>query len=317
MDKATEGKGMAEHLHLRDIPGASYQDDELGVVHRSGSEELLSALSLASKGQIYDLDSGRWPGMPVFPAHPPFIMTTYRTPQGLRNQKDLDDWRGVNAVNMAMNTEIIIGTVHTGTHLDALSHITCGSDNHWHGGHPTADYLGDFGPLNAEASSIPPFICRGVLIDIPTYKGVEILEAEYLITAEDVQGALEAQGTEVRAGDAVLIRTGYMRAWGVDEEQTAQHFGSGIGHDVAVYLADKGVVLVGGDNESVERNPSPHPENPHPVHIELLIERGIHILELVHVEDLARDGVHEFLFVCLPLRIKGATGSMVRPIAIA
>ena len=316
MGKATEGKGVAGHLHLRDIPGASYSDDELGAVHRSGSEALLTALSLAKQGQIYDLDSGRWPGMPVFPAHPPFIMTTYRTPQGIKNQGDLDDWRGVNKVNMAMNTDLIIGTVHTGTHLDALSHITCGGDNHWHGGYSAAENLGDFGPLNAEASSIPPFICRGVLIDIPAYKGVDILEAEYLITAEDVQGALEAQGTEIQAGDAVMIRTGYMQAWGVDEERTAQHFGSGIGHDVAVYLADKEVVMVGADNESIERNPSPDPENPHPVHIELLIERGIHIIELVHVEDLARDGVHEFLFVCLPIRIKGATGSMVRPIAI-
>jgi kynurenine formamidase len=311
-----ENTRIARHLRLRDIPGAQYSDDELGAVHGSGPQDLLQALTLVKKGEIYDLDSGRWPGMPVFPVHPPFIMTTYRTPQGLRTQKDFDEWRGENTVNMGLNTELIIGTVHTGTHLDALSHITCGSDDHWHGGYPMSDHLGDFGPLNAEASSIPPFICRGVLIDIPAYKGVEILEAEYLITAEDVQGALEAQGTEVRAGDAVLIRTGYMRAWGVDEEQTDRHFGSGIGHDVAVYLADRGVLLVGGDNESVERNPSPDPENPHPVHIELLIERGIHILELVHVEDLARDGVYEFLFVCLPLRIKGATGSMVRPIAI-
>ena len=152
---------MAEHLHLRDVPGTSYQDDELGVVHRSGPEELLAALSLAKEGRIYDLDSGRWPGMPVFPAHPPFLMTTYRTPQGLKTQKDFDEWRGENTVNMGLNTEIIIGTVHTGTHLDALSHITCGADNHWHGGYPMADNLGDFGPLRAEASSIPPFICPG------------------------------------------------------------------------------------------------------------------------------------------------------------
>jgi len=317
MTEATDGKGVAEHLHLRDLPGASYADDELGVVHRSGPSELLAALSLAKTGQIYDLDSGRWPGMPVIPVHPPFIITSYRSPRGVRNQGDLDDWRGENRVNMALNTEIIIGTVHTGTHLDALSHITCGGDDHWRSGYSAADNLGDFGPLTAEASSIPPFICRGVMVDIAAYKGVEILEGEYLITADDVTGALEQQGTEVRAGDAVLIRTGYMKAWGVDEERAARHFGAGIGHDVAVYLADRGVVLVGGDNETVERNPSPDPENPHPVHIELLIERGIHLMELAHVEDLARDGVHEFLFICLPLRIKGATGSMVRPIAIA
>jgi kynurenine formamidase len=74
--------------------------------------------------------------------------------------------------------------------------------------------------------------------------------------------------------------------------------------------------LVGGDTETLERNPSPDPENPHPVHIELLIRRGIHIMELVHLEDLARDGVYEFTLICLPLRIRGATASMVRPIAV-
>jgi kynurenine formamidase len=307
---------LAENVRLRDIPGANYSDDELGVIHQKGSKELLEALTLVKKGQVYDLDSGRWPDMPVFPAHPPFIMTSYRTARGLRNQKDFDEWRGKNTANMALNTELIIGTVHTGTHIDALSHITCGSDEHWYGGYPEVDYMGDFGPLTAEASSMPPFICRGVLIDIPAYKGVDILEGEYLITVEDVEGALEAQETEVKAGDAVFIRTGYMQPWGVDPERTERHFGSGIGHEVAVYLAQRGVVLVGGDNESVEINPSVDPENPHPVHIELLVERGIHIMELVHVEDLSRDKVFEFLFVCLPLRIKGATGSMVRPIAI-
>jgi kynurenine formamidase len=316
LSERIERAHLAGNVHLRDIPGASYSADELGVIHQKGPKDLLEALALVKKGQVYDLDSGRWPDMPVFPAHPPFIMTSYRTPRGLRNQKDLDEWRGKNTVNMALNTELIIGTVHTGTHVDALSHISCGSDDHWYGSYSEADYMGDFGPLSAEASSMPPFICRGVLIDVPAYKGVEILEGEYLITVEDVEGALEAQSVEVKAGDAVLIRTGYMQAWGVDEERTERHFGSGIGHEVSMYLAEKGVVLVGGDNESLEINPSVDPENPHPVHIELLVERGIHIMELVHVEDLSRDRVFEFLFVCLPLRIRGATGSMVRPIAL-
>jgi kynurenine formamidase len=85
---------------------------------------------------------------------------------------------------------------------------------------------------------------------------------------------------------------------------------------VAAWLADQRVVAVGGDNESLERNPSPDPDNPHPVHIELLVDHGIHILEFLHVEDLARDEVYEFCFVCLPLRIRHATGSMVRPVAL-
>ena len=62
--------------------------------------------------------------------------------------------------------------------------------------------------------------------------------------------------------------------------------------------------------------PSTVDGNPHPVHIELLIERGIYIIEMVNCEELARDRVYEFCFVCLPLSITGATGSMVRPVAL-
>lgn len=316
MAKSEKGDGVSEHLHLRKLPHTDYQVEELGVAHRKQPADILAALSLVQKGEIYDLESGRWPGMPLFAAHPPFIVTSYRSARGMRNQGDLADWTGANPVNMGMNTEIIIGTTHTGTHLDSLSHITCGDDGHWHGGYAEASSLGDFGPLTAEASSIPPFICRGVLVDIPALKGVEILEGQTLIDLADTQAALERQGVEVRAGDAVIFRTGYMRVWDGDPALAAEHHGSGIGLDVAAWLGDQGVVLVGGDTEALERVPSPDPDNPHPVHIELLVERGIHIMELVHVEDLARDGVYEFTLICLPLRIKGATGSMVRPIAI-
>lgn len=307
---------LSENLSLREIPGADYSQDELGLVHETQPEDILAALHVPRVGKIYDLDSGRWPGMPLFPAHPPFILTSYRSPSGLNNQHDLDEWRGVNTVNMGLNTEIMVGTAHTGTHLDALNHITCGDDSHWHGGYGEADFLGDFGPLTAEASSIAPFVCRGVLVDVAKQKGVDALGRGYLITLDDMNAALERQGTEIRKGDAVLFRTGYMQYWGRDFAKAEQHHGAGIGHDIAVALGEQGVILAGGDTESLEVNPSVDPSNPHPVHIELLIERGIHILELVHVDDLSRDGVYEFLFVCLPLRIKGATGSMVRPIAI-
>lgn len=317
MPDSKKNNAISKNLRMRQIPGADYSDDEIGLVHNKEPEDILKAFSLVTEGQIYDLDSGRWPGMPLFPAHPPFIVSSYRSPHGWRNQGDFDDWLGKNSVNMGLNTEIMVGTAHTGTHIDALNHITCGDDSHWHGGYTEADFLGDFGPLTAEASSIAPFICRGVLIDIAAYKEVDILPAADHINVEDAKGALDRQGIEVKEGDAVLFRTGYMRVWGYDHERTEQHAGAGINHDVAEWLGEKGVVLVGSDTESLERNPSADPENPHPVHIELLIKRGIHIMELTHVEGLAEDEVSEFLFICLPLRIKGATGSMVRPVAIA
>jgi kynurenine formamidase len=243
-------------------------------------------------------------------------VASYRTPRGSRNQGALEQWFGTGAGEVGLNSEIIIGSTHTGTHVDALSHVACGQEARWHGGYAEAHDLGDFGPLRAEASSIAPFLCRGVLVDLPAALGVDILAGRHLVDRPQVERALERQGVELRAGDAVLFHTGYMQAWGVDRERAGRHHGAGIGHDVATWLADLGVLLVGADTESLERDPAVDERRPYPVHVELLMQRGIHILELAWLEGLARDRIDEFLFICLPLRIRGATGSMVRPVAV-
>jgi kynurenine formamidase len=54
-----------------------------------------------------------------------------------------------------------------------------------------------------------------------------------------------------------------------------------------------------------------------PVHVHLLVESGIHIIEALNLEELARDRVYEFVFVAAPLKIRGATGSPIRPLALA
>ncbi|HDK45149.1 MAG TPA: cyclase family protein, partial [Actinobacteria bacterium] len=56
--------------------------------------------------------------------------------------------------------------------------------------------------------------------------------------------------------------------------------------------------------------------NPQPVHTRLLIEAGIYLMESVYLEELAKEGIHEFLFVALPVKIRGATGSMIDPLAV-
>jgi kynurenine formamidase len=68
---------------------------------------------------------------------------------------------------------------------------------------------------------------------------------------------------------------------------------------------------------SPEQGPSAVEDHPAPVHSYLLAECGVVIAENLWLEDLARDEVYEFAFVCLPLSISGASGSLVRPIAIA
>ena len=278
------------------------------------SQDLRRAVSRIQSGKSYDLDCGRWPGMPLFAGHPQFQVLNYRTPRGLSNQGD-QTWLGSNEVNFGWHSDLVMGTVHTGTHIDALSHVTCGHDSHWFGGMASAEHSGDFGPLRDDAAEIPSIITRGVLIDVAGHRGVDALDAHAEIGREDLEQALEAQGSEVRKGDVVLVRTGYLSAW-PDPVVMAAHFQAGINVPAAEYLAEKGAIAVGGDTESLECLPSRVDGDPHPVHIALLIERGVFILEMVYLEELARDSVYEFCFICLPLKIRGATGSMVRPIAL-
>jgi kynurenine formamidase len=308
----TEERGE-QHLHWRTLQRGPYAPNELGVGHDVPPASTLAALHLPRRGDVYDLDSGRWTGMPVHPVHAPFVLTTYRTPQGVVSEAELE---GKPVPRRGFTSELIVTGMHTGTHVDALSHIACGPDQVWHGGYKASEDIGDFGVRRADASGIPPFICRGVLADVAGLRGVDALPAGSLVTTEEVVDSLAQQKIAVERGDAVLIRTGYMRHWG--EDAADRHVGAGIGRATAVYLADRGAVLVGADNDALEQNPATDEEWPqNPVHIELLINRGIHILELAYLEELARDEVYEFLFVCAPPRIQGATAAIARPLAIA
>jgi kynurenine formamidase len=300
-------------LRQRAVPGAT-EPPELGASAAVTSGAVLAALGSARRGTVYDLDPGRWPGMPVLGAHPGYTLTTYRTPRGLAVDGDLPGFMS-GPDNVAFVSELMVASMHTGAHIDALSHVTAGADCRWHGGHAAAAELGDFGPRTGDGAALPPFVCRGVLVDVPRHRGVDALAAGERIDWADIEGALGH--TELRRGDAVLIRTGYMRWWGLDEQAAAAHAGAGIGMEAAERLARAEVLLVGGDTESLEQQPSEAPDNALPVHVRLLVEAGVHICELLYLEDLAADGVSEFLFICLPLRLRGATGSMVRPIAVA
>lgn len=219
-----------------------------------------------------------------------------------------------NSDNVRVLSEVIFGTMHTGTHIDSLAHITCGTDNHWYGNHTAARDLGDKGPMKADGSKFLPIITRGVLLDVPTYLGLDVLPKHFAIDSQVLQATAQAQNVDVRRGDTVLVRTGYLQKWPSDEAKAV--FGSGINLDGARWLSDQGVVNVGGDNESLEQIPAVDPANPHPVHTFFLIEQGIHIMEFVAVESLAKDSVYEFLFIAAPLTIRNTTGSMINPIAI-
>jgi kynurenine formamidase len=156
-----------------------------------------------------------------------------------------------------------------------------------------------------------------MLLDVAGLHGVDVLPGGYGITEEDLASAEREAGVQVRAGDVVLIRSGW-----------AQHFGAPgvfLGHENGVpgpteeaarWLAGRGVRATGAETIAYEQI---KPEVGHtllPVHRLLLVEHGIHIIEVMNLSGLAAAGVQEFVFVLAPLKIVGGTGSPVRPLAL-
>lgn len=285
---------------------------------RTGLRVDPSALALAGEGRVFDLSSGWWPGMPLAPGHPPFQVLTFRTPAGERAQGargELEFLRD-NSSRFGFISEILSFCAHSGTHIDALAHITSGENDEWYGGYSARDHLGDYGPLTHDASTLPPLVCRGVLVDAPGALGRETLEPHQPVDAELISLALARQKVRLREGDVVLLRTGTMKHWPDARAMTAVQ-GAGLDLEGARLLARSGPAAVGGDTAAVEVQPSGVDGEPQPVHRLLIRDLGIPLMEWVHLEELAAAAVHEFLLLCLPLPITGATGSPVRPVALA
>jgi kynurenine formamidase len=162
--------------------------------------------------------------------------------------------------------------------------------------------------------TVPPILRRGVLLDVPRSQGRDRLPPGYLVTGADLAACLKAQDKEVRPGDCVLVRTGTAQDFASPEAYLA---GAGVGVDGARWLVSHGVYLAGADNVAFDQVQHVDPDlGPLPSHTVLTVEAGIYILENLLLEELAAASCHEFLFICLPLKMRGVTGSHVRPIAL-
>jgi kynurenine formamidase len=321
-DAAKGRRRYAYHTGIRSGPGSrkgwhdAYDIGSDKSSPMSLDASVISALRIATRGFVYDLGSGWWRKMPGADPHPVLEVLTYRSPRGQQIERDislLDS--GANEVGYGFVSELVIGTTHTGTHIDALCHVTCGPDSSWHGGGSADHLLGDFGAREHDASRLEPIVARGVLLDIPRLLGVDALQPAQAIGSNELDRAGRAQGVDVREGDVVLVRTGQMRYW-PEPDRMAAVDGAGVSLDGARWLSDRRVRAVGADTVCLELQPSGIAGDPQPVHLHLIREHGIPIIEWVNCEEIARDEVDEFLFIALPLSIRGATGSMLRPIAV-
>jgi kynurenine formamidase len=275
--------------------------DQRGAANRITPAKVLEAKNLMTSGTVYQLGRVYEAGMPMFGTR----HFSLRIPQ---------TYGPLGSNRTTYHDEIVSSEIgQVGTQFDGLGHIGVG--DLFYNGNDRREFSQGDGLAKLGVENVGPLVTRGVLVDVAAFKGVARLDGGYEITLADLRGALERQRTEVRAGDVVIVHTGWGSLWGADNAAFAAS-APGVGLAAAQYLVDREVVLVGSDTWATEVVPNPNPELAFPVHQLLIPRNGIYIFENLLTEELARERVYEFAFVFAPLRLKGATGSPGNPLAI-
>jgi kynurenine formamidase len=249
---------------------------------------------LLQSAQVFDLAQRWFPGMPHHPTHPPFLFSLVK-----------QHGEFVGPIGNSSAADAIAMGTHVGTHIDALSHFSC--NGKLHGGDEVAELQSYTGGLEQHSiDTVAPIIRRGVMLDLGTLAG------DHEVTSGELEGAARNQSVEIREGDVVLLRTGWAERFSDPRSFIEELNTPGPGLAGAQWLSRRKVFAVGSDTIAFEKLPAPAM----PVHVHLLVESGIHIIECLNLEELAAERIYEFSFLALPLKIRGATASPIRPIAL-
>jgi kynurenine formamidase len=278
---------------------------KLTTTGKSKLRELRSGFSNRHHGSfnVIDLSQPLYEGIPIHVADPPFLFSIYRT--HVQTKKFFEH-------GFAYSLELVTTSMHSGTHIDALSHMS--KNGRVFGGLKVEQAFDrESGTCNKLGiDELQPRVIDAVLLDVAANKKCKELPESYGIDGCDLLRAAVDEGVTIERGNAVLIRTGYGKLY---EEDRAKYLGPhpGLVKAGARWLASKKPFLVGSDNLSFDRIPTRSYE----AHVELLVKSGIYIMKNLYLEELSRKKIFKFLLVVAPLKLKGGTGSLIRPIALA
>lgn len=255
------------------------------------------------KSRVFDLGQPYYTGMPHHPNQPPFAYTLLKKHGDITLEKE----------RISFCNDLFTMGGHTGTHLDAKAHVA--RNNRITNNIDVSD-LQDYqnGLKVMSIDTTPPIVKRGVLLDIPQSLDLDVLPHDFSIGRSEMEKAAQKEGIEIEEGDVVLIRTGWIQFWEDRRKYLSLEKGvPGVVEDGARFLSEKRISFTGSDTTAYDKVP------PHylPCHVILLVENGIQIMEMLNLESLSQNRVYSFLFVALPLKIRGGAGSPVRPIAIS
>ena len=218
---------------------------------------------------------------------------------------------------VAFNDDIVVTPTQTGTHWDALAHVS--HRGHMYNGVP-ADAVTAAGAGALGIESLGVIVSRGVLLDVARHRGAGCLPRKFPITRAVLEEVEGAQGQPVEEGDIVIVRTGLGQFYLDRDIPGYRKNVAALDYDAPLFLHERRAAAAAIDNMPMELLPPNVDEVGMPVHILCLVMMGMPMGENFVLEDLARactrDRRYSFLLSATPERFVNSTGGMVNPVAV-
>lgn len=201
------------------------------------------------------------------------------------------------------------------THLDALCHVWDGNGM-WNGRDPEHEIAFDGSRWAAIDRWAEGFVCRGVLLDVPAYRGEPFVTQEKPVHGAELRAIAEQSEIEAAPGDALVVYSGLAAYEAANGPMQAERR-PGLHASCLPVIRDWDCALLVWDMQDL--TPSGYDAAAWSVH-GVLFAYGVGLVDAVVLEPLVeecrRQGRSEFLLLVLPLVLAGGTGSAVNPVAV-
>lgn len=317
------------------------EDDQLGSLNHITAAEIRAAAQLVREGRTFCLSLPLdYPGGTALAPHrkPPVLSPTTRHGQPYFNYAFASE--APSCCDGGCDDQVTLSTQYS-TQWDSFAHIGYVFDRAgtrqpelcYYNGYSARDGIvppeerpaGFAMPLGVDAFAARPIQGRGVLIDIDRYFGREKRD----LGLADIQRIIAADGIAIGRGDILCLHTGFAdevlkMERRPDPERLHSICAALDGRDQRLldWITDSGIAAIAADNFAVERvGLTPAGPEPAlvPLHHHCLFKRGIPLGELWYVTELAAwlwaHDRRDFLLTAPPLRLPGAVGSPVTPVA--
>jgi kynurenine formamidase len=272
-------------------------EDERGTLNLVTPERILAAVRLVRRGVVVTLGAPLSREGPVAP------------------QRDRT-WHVVKHRHgpvFGVAEDAVVMSSHAGTHLDALSHALL--HRKMYNGFSIDEHVTSAGITRNAITAVGAIAGRGVLLDMAAFRGVDHMEMGEVITPDDLDACARHEGVRLEEGDIVLVRTGWYRIFEKDRARFDEGE-PGLSYHCAEWFHERGLVAIGADQCAVDVLPGEPGVHPYGLHPRVINQQGGYLIEYLDLEELSNLGVYEFLFVASPLKITGAAGSPINPVAI-